>query len=134
MPDLDHLKQFIKSLSARPTPGLVPVGTARATWYWLPTQHAAYHHGQTPAGFTPYVDYERMGCAAPVGIPFGTRLLLERKDTGQRATCVVVDRTGNGRGYDMWPATSKALGFGPTFGRKDAGVVTVDVWMIGEAQ
>ena len=113
---------------------LIPLGEARVTWYWLPTRHAAYHHGQTPAGFTPYVDYYHLGIAAPASVPFGTRVLLRRVDTGDMVLATVVDRTASGAGWDAWPATSEALGFGPSYDRDDAGVVQCQIWMIGEGQ
>jgi hypothetical protein len=113
---------------------LVPMGTARVTWYFLTTPHAAYHHGQTPPGYTPYVDYYHLGIAAPASVPFGTRVLLRRVDTGDMVLATVVDRTASGTGWDCWPMTAEQLGYGPAYDRDDVGVIECQVWIVREAQ
>jgi hypothetical protein len=109
---------------------LVPMGTTRVTWYDLHTRHAASWHGETPAGFTDYVDDARMGIAAPASVPFGTKVLLRRVDTGQMVIATVIDRTGDGRGWDAWPETAYHLGYGPDFDRADVGVIEAQIWEV----
>jgi len=116
---------------------------AEATWYgneFLGRRHAASWHAETPAGFTDYVDSERFGVAAPISIPFGTRLRITRQGAvcgrsspfdGTSIIVTVVDRMGDYTRedrYDLWPAAAKALGMGPTYhGLADDGRLRVTV-------
>ncbi|HOW77952.1 MAG TPA: hypothetical protein PK406_00745 [Verrucomicrobiota bacterium] len=109
---------------------LIPMGTARLTWYEPGGKHAAFWHDQTPAGFGDRVDSEHLGIAAPAHVPFGTKVLLRRVDTGAVVIATVIDRTADGRGWDAWVATAYHLGFGPEYGESDAGVIECQVWEV----
>lgn len=124
---------------------LVPVRqSATLTWYgehFLGRRHAASWHQQTPPGAPEVVDTTFRGIAAPLSIPFGTVLIIERvgacHDTpseydGRRAIAIVVDRMRdfhNTGTYDAWPQVAADLGFGPEFPADD-GCVRVNVWQL----
>jgi len=118
----------------------LPVGTA--TWYggeeFIGRHHAAHWHKETPVGAPAVVDYEYLGCAAPIDIPFGTQLIFTRVSAckgysspfdGKSVVCTVVDRKARYTipdYYDLWPAAAQGLGFGPGYSSDD-GCVTVQV-------
>lgn len=117
-----------------------------ATWYgndFVGQHHAAHWHQKTPSGAPDVVDDAYFGIAAPSDIPFGTKLLLIRESTCTNhdspydrafVFATVIDRKARHEiphYYDLWPATAKALGFGPTF-ENDAGCLKVQVYIVGE--
>ncbi len=109
------------------------------TWYgneFVGRHHAAHWHGQTPPGFSDTVQPEEFGVAAPITVPFGTRLRFTRLDDPTLTVeAVVVDRMRdfhNPQRYDAYPAVAEALGFGPAFGPDDVGVIRVRVEVIEE--
>lgn len=128
---------------------LTPVSTdGVATWYgngFIGKHHAAYWHEKTPSGAPNVVDDAFFGIAAPNDIPFGTKLLLIRESTcmkhsspydGSFVFATVIDRKARHEiphYYDLWPATAKALGFGP-FSEGDAGCLKVQVYVIKEKE
>ena len=101
--------------------GRVP---ATLTWYgsegdgYLAARHGASWHGDS-CGLAEVVDLEGYGVAAPVGIPYCSRLLVcaEGGET-LPLRCVVVtvvdrmrDDVLEGRAHlDLWPAPAEALG------------------------
>lgn len=116
-----------------------------ATWYgneFVGKHHAAYWHEKTPSSAPEVVTNDFFGVAAPSDIPFGTKLLLIRKCTcmghsssydGAFIIATVIDRKANHEVphyYDLWPASAKALGFGPSFSGNDAGCIRVQVYTI----
>jgi len=122
--------------------GINPPFEAELTWYgndFLGCRHASSWHGKTPKGFPEVVDSTHFGIAAPLNIPFGTVLKITRiRDIngwpsnydGSSVYAVVVDRMANytnTRYFDAWPATARALGFGPSFGKYDAGRILVSI-------
>jgi len=129
---------------------LTPVSeNGTATWYgsnednFIGKYHAAYWHNETPQGAPEFVTNNFLGVAAPKSIPFGTKLLIVRKSTcmGHQSPydnafifATVLDRKADyttPHYYDLWPATARALGFGPTF-ENDAGCIQVQVFVVGE--
>ena len=115
---------------------------AVATWYggqFLGKRHAASWHGETPIGYPETVTRNVAGVAAPSDIPFGTLLRLTRVGAcneepseydGRQVIVVVLDRKKRHEipGYlDLWPLPAELLGFGPSFGDRDAGCVKVRV-------
>lgn len=137
-----HGAAFLLSLLLALTP---LSGDGTATWYgneFIGKHHAAYWHGETPLGAPDVVNNIYLGVAAPSDIPFGTKLLLIRESTcmkhdspydGVFVFATVVDRKANHKilhHYDLWPATAKALGFGPTF-ENDAGCIRAQVFIMG---
>ena len=117
---------------------LLLIEDAQLTWYgneFVGRHHAAYWHQQVPAGFSDTMQPDEFGVAAPLHVPFGTRLRLTRLDTGATVEAVVVDRMRNFRNpntYDAYPAVAQALGFGPWAEEQDCGVVRVKVEIIRE--
>lgn len=101
-------------------------------------RHAASWHGETPEGISETVNWEDYGVAAPINIPFGTKVKLTRIGAvngepscydGQSVIATVVDRMENytrTTHFDAYPATARALGFGP-YMVQDVGVVLVQV-------
>jgi hypothetical protein len=109
------------------------IAAATMTWYggaFLGQHHAAHWHGQIPAHAPSVVTTDYPGVAACTDYEFGTVLRFKR---GERiAYGIVVDRRARyGPEYcgyfDAWPALAQRLGFGPSYGPNDKGVVQVEV-------
>lgn len=113
------------------------VTRAVLTWYgegFLGRRHAASWHGETPIGAPETLNETYLGIAAPARFPFGAILTLTRIDTcwgehsdkdGMSVVAVVIDRRARDTDnhFDAWPATARALGFGPRYSEDDGCVV-----------
>lgn len=113
--------------------------TGLCTWYgpgFLGDYHAAHWHSDTPVFAPEIVTGDFPGVAASIVFQFGEVLEFTRLDTGQRAYGVVLDRrrrhsARHVRYFDAWPLLAKRLGFGPTHGPHDVGVINVRVERTG---
>lgn len=96
---------------------LVPFRPAVFTWYgseddgYLGARHGASWHGDA-CGLSERVDLVGFGTAAPVGIPYCTRVLVCVQTC---AVVTVVDRQRDDRlfgrdHFDLWPAPAERLG------------------------
>lgn len=108
------------------------ITAAILTWYggntFIGQHHAAYWHGFRGAPQVVTMDYP--GVAACIDYPFGTVLRFQRGD--RIAYGVVVDRRARYTSeyceyFDAWPYLAQQLGFGPSYGHLDVGVVQVTV-------
>jgi len=131
--NLENLEEQQKQLISSPLYSVKSwsfQGSGLATWY----ADTGNETGAKNNGFNCFanrVDSKSYGLAAPRWIPYCSEVLICRDNL-----CVIatnVDARASDCRYtncfDLWPKTAEALGFGPTYGKNDIGVINITFYL-----